>query len=123
MNPTSGRVLVVDDERTLRELLRDFLSGDGYEVITVASGAEALEAAPTFQPDVILLDMSMPGMSGTEVLGALRRTGLTMPVVILSGTPQPAGQEFFGVLLKPFDLRKLAAIVAAAVVFRRSPGA
>jgi hypothetical protein len=46
-----------------------------------------------------------------------------MPVVILSGAPQPAGEEFFGVLLKPFNLRKFAATVAAAVVFRRGSGA
>jgi CheY-like chemotaxis protein len=123
MNPTSGRVLVVDDEPHLREMLRDFLGSEGHEVMTTASGAEALEAAPAFQPDVILLDMSMPGISGTEVLSELRRTGLTMPVVVLSGAPQPASEGFFGTLLKPFNLRRLAATVAAAIVFRRSSGA
>jgi DNA-binding response OmpR family regulator len=123
MYPTSGRVLVVDDEPHLREMLRDFLAGEGHDVMMAASGAEALDAAPTFRPDVILLDMSMPGMSGTEVVDALRRIGLTMPVVVLSGAPQPPGEEFFGTLIKPFNLRELAATVAAAIIFRRSSSA
>jgi len=69
----SGRVLVVDDELHVRDLLRDVLTTMGDEVVTVATGAEALEVVPTFQPDVILVDMVMPGLSGTDVLDALRR--------------------------------------------------
>jgi CheY-like chemotaxis protein len=87
MSPASGRVLVVDDEPQVRELLRDFLTGEGYEVATSASGAEALDAVPTFQPDVILVDMRMPGLSGADVLHALRGARRTMPVTLMSGTP------------------------------------
>jgi CheY-like chemotaxis protein len=75
--PTTGRVLIVDDEPPIRELLRDFLAGRGYEVAAAATGGEALAAVPTFRPDVILVDRLMPGLSRTDVLDALRRGGVT----------------------------------------------
>ena len=53
MKPPAGCVLIADDEPHVRELLRDFLTGEGYAVVMVASGAAALETVPTFQPDVI----------------------------------------------------------------------
>ena len=60
MKPASGRVLIADDEPHVRELLRDFLTGQGYEVATAATGDE--DAVPTFRPDVILVDRLMPGL-------------------------------------------------------------
>jgi CheY-like chemotaxis protein len=120
---TSGRVLVVDDEPHVRELLRDFLTGVGHEVVKSASGAEALEAVPTFEPDVIIVDMLMPGLSGADVLHALRMNGFTMPVILVSGTPRRAGEGFFRVLTKPFNLETVAATVAAAITHRRGASA
>ena len=121
MKPGSGRVLIADDEPHLRELLRDFLTGEGYAVVTVASGAEALVAVPTFQPDVILLDMVMPGLYGRDILDALRRDGVTVPVILMSGSlPLVEGGDFFRILRKPFDLPKIADAVAAAVNHRRA---
>ena len=70
MKAASGRILIADDEPHVRELLRDFLSGEGYDVATVATGGQALDAVSTFQPDVILVDMLMPDLSGTDVLDA-----------------------------------------------------
>jgi len=110
-----ARVLVVDDEQHVRELLRDFLTTVGDEVVTAASGAEALEAVPRFQPDVILMDMVMPGMSGADVLDALRQARFTMPVILISGQPIEMPPGFFALLRKPFDLRKLAEVVTAAM--------
>jgi CheY-like chemotaxis protein len=112
---TAARVLIVDDEPLVREMLRDFLTTVGDEVATVASGAEALALVPTFQPDVIIVDMVMPGMSGTDVLNAVRRAGFTKPVILMSGhvTTMPGG--FFAFLRKPSDLRKIQEVVAAAV--------
>jgi FixJ family two-component response regulator len=78
---------------------------------------------PTFQPDVILLDMLMPGLSGREVFDALRRTGVTVPAILISGTPGMVEEGFFRVLRKPFDLRTIADVVAAAVNHRRSSSA
>jgi CheY-like chemotaxis protein len=57
MKPASGRVLIADDEARIREVLHDFLTAQGYDVATVATGAQALDAVPTFQPDVIVVDM------------------------------------------------------------------
>jgi hypothetical protein len=68
-------------------VLRDFLTRVGDEVATAATGVEALEVVPTFKPEVILLDMVMPGMSGADVLDALRRAGVTVPVILMSGQP------------------------------------
>ena len=82
-----------------------------------------LHAVPTFQPDVIVVDMLMPGLSGPEVLDALRRAGVTVPVILISGNPASAGEHFFGVLRKPFNLRALAELVAAAVDHGRTTSA
>jgi CheY-like chemotaxis protein len=123
MKPPAGLVLIADDEPHIRELLRDFLTGEGYAVVAVASGAEALEAVPTFQPDVILLDMLMPGLSGRDVFDALRRAGVTVPVILISGTPRIVEEGFFRVLRKPFNLRAVSDLVAAAVNQRRSSSA
>jgi CheY-like chemotaxis protein len=120
---SSGRVLVVDDELLVREMLREFLTVVGDEVATAASGAEALEMVRTFQPDVIIVDMVMPGMSGIAVLDALRRTGHTMPVILISGQIVTPPDGFFAFLRKPFDLRKLAEVVTAAMPHGRAEDA
>jgi DNA-binding response OmpR family regulator len=120
VNTPSGRVLIADDEPHVRELLRSFLAREGYEVAAVATGEQALDAVPTFEPDVVLVDMVMPGLSGTDVLIALRRTSATVPVILISAHDVIAGEAFFSVLRKPFSLRTMANVVAAAVDHRRS---
>jgi DNA-binding response OmpR family regulator len=118
----SGRVLIGEDDLPLLELLNDFLTGQGYEVIAVATGPQVLAAVSTFQPDVIVVDMVMPGLSGIDVLAALRRAGVTVPVILISG--QIIVREgFFGVLSKPFTFQRLAEVVAAAVDHARTSGA
>jgi two-component system, OmpR family, response regulator len=111
----SGRVLIVDDEPHVRQLLADFLTTVGDEVAAAATGEEALEVVPIFQPDVILTDMVMPGLSGADVLNALRRAGVTVPVILISGQSITMPGGFFALLRKPFDLRKLAEVVTAAM--------
>ena len=123
MKPASGRVLIADDDPHIRELLRDFLAGQGYEVTAVATGAQALDAVPTFRPDVILVDRLMPGLSGTDVLDALRGAGVTVPVILMSGHHANAPEGFFGVLRKPFNLPRLAEVVAAAIGHGPTPSA
>ena len=123
MTPASGRVLIADDEPLILELLRDFLIGEGYDVATATTGAQVLDAVPTFQPDVIVVDMVMPGLSGRDVLDALRRVGVTVPVILISGNSHIVGDGFFGVLRKPFDIRKMSEVVAAAVSHGRGGGA
>jgi CheY-like chemotaxis protein len=112
---SAGRVLIADDVPELLTLLRAFLTWQGYEVATAMTGAEALEAVPTFRPDVVLVDMQMPGLSGMNVLEALRQAGLTLPVVVISAQPPQDGEGFFAALEKPFGLASVAETVAAAM--------
>ncbi|MDQ4034815.1 MAG: response regulator transcription factor [Chloroflexota bacterium] len=78
------RLLLVEDDRTLRQALTFNLAREGYEVSSAADGEAALEAARSERLDLILLDVMLPGMSGVEVLRVLRREGVATPVIILS---------------------------------------
>jgi DNA-binding NtrC family response regulator len=109
-----GRILIVEDEPLVSGLLRDILTTMADEVATAASGAAALDVVPIFQPDVILTDMIMPGMSGPDLLVALRQAGVTVPVILMSGQITMS-EGFFGLVEKPFDLQKLAQVVTAAL--------
>ena len=120
MKPARARVLIADDEAQVRELLRHYLTREGYLVSTVEDGREALDAVPTFQPEVILVDMVMPGLSGADVLSALRRASVTVPVILISAYDVLVGEGFFRVLSKPFNLRMVAEAVAAAIEHGRT---
>jgi two-component system alkaline phosphatase synthesis response regulator PhoP len=78
------RILLVEDDPTLRQALSFNLTREGYEVAAAADGEAALEAARSDRLDLILLDVMLPGMSGVEVLRVLRREGVSTPVIILS---------------------------------------
>src|SRR5918992_3107161 len=78
------RLLLVEDDPTLRQALTFNLTREGYDVATAADGEAALEAARNERLDLVLLDVMLPGMSGVEVLRVLRREGITTPVIILS---------------------------------------
>jgi two-component system response regulator AtoC len=79
-----SRVLVVDDEESLRLVLRTFLRKQGYEVETAASAEEALEKVDAFAPDFVVTDVRMPGMSGLELTAALRARGAPAVVILMS---------------------------------------
>ena len=78
------RILVVDDEPAIRDTMRMILEYDGYEVLLAGSGQEALTMAERDSPDLVFLDIKMPGLDGLEVLSRLRGTNETLPVVIVS---------------------------------------
>ncbi|MHA0285308.1 response regulator [Mycobacterium sp. C3-094] len=117
------RVLVVDDEPQILRALRINLSVRGYDVRTAATGAEALRAAADFRPDVIVLDLGLPDMSGIDVLGGLRGW-LSAPVIVLSARTDSsdkvaaldAGADDY--VTKPFGMDEFLARLRAAV--RRS---
>jgi len=79
------RVLVVDDEASIRSSLRMILQHAGYQFLEAASGQEGLEKIAADAPDVVVLDIKMPGMDGLEVLEALHRRGNDVPVIVVSG--------------------------------------
>ena len=122
MTGVTGRVLIVADEPLVCELLRNFLAMS-HEVATAAGGTDALRIVRVFQPDVILTDMTMPGMSRADLLGALRQAGVTVPVILMSGNPITMPEGFFGLLRKPFDLSELTRILTAALHHGRTQSA
>ncbi len=89
MNEAAGpktRVLVVDDEPGILKVLETELRLSGYETITTTSGAEAIEIVRTQKPDIVLLDVVMPGVTGLEVLQHVREFS-QVPVIIFTGHP------------------------------------
>ena len=114
------RVLVVDDEPQILRALRINLSVRGYDVVTVTNGNDALRAAADFRPEVVILDLGLPDMSGIEVLGGLRGW-LSAPVIVLSARTDSsdkvqaldAGADDY--VTKPFGMDELLARLRAAI--------
>jgi CheY-like chemotaxis protein len=105
------RVLVVDDDADIRELLVEFLGSEGYDVAAAGDGVEALERARAHRPDVILLDLMMPGMNGWEFRDVqLRDADLAdVPVIVISAFDSDLDVD--EVLRKPFRVEDLLATV------------
>ncbi len=80
-----GIVLVVDDERTIRDSLRMILEYEGYRVEEASCGSEAMVAVANVNPEAVILDIKMPEMDGMEVLNSLKERGFTMPILMISG--------------------------------------
>jgi CheY-like chemotaxis protein len=116
-----GRILVVDDEPMVRQSLGQFLGDEGYTVEEAADGADALARVGEHRPDVILLDLMMPGMNGRQFLRALRGDPryADVPVVVMTAvrglTVQPAVLGASEVVEKPFDVDDLLNKVALAI--------
>ena len=108
------KILVVDDERQIRDLLKEFLSNQAYEVILAANGKEGIELAAGENPDAILLDLKMPEINGIEVCKRLKEESKTqfIPIIVITGyvdnkiTAIEAGADDF--VHKPIDLTELA---------------
>jgi CheY-like chemotaxis protein len=115
-----GRVLVVDDEPEVLDVLRELLEELGYEARSAASGEQAIAAMATTRPQVVFLDLAMPGISGLEALTYFRQHHRTVPVIVITGAPgQESAQKAraagaFDVLAKPFDMAALQSLVAQA---------
>jgi len=126
--PAGGeaRLLVVDDEMTILELLAESLRFAGFDVLTAASGAEALRIAATARPDLILLDVMMPHGDGFDVIRRIRAGGPHIPVIFLTARggvrDRVAGLTLGGddYVAKPFSLDEVLARIRA--VLRRGKG-
>jgi two-component system catabolic regulation response regulator CreB len=116
-------VLVVDDDDTVREVLRRYLTRDGHEVIEAADGITGLGVVRSQHPDLVVLDLMLPGMDGLEVCREIRRTS-SIPVIMLTALGQESdrvvGLEYGAddYVVKPFSPRELSARVKA--VLRRT---
>lgn len=114
----SKQILVVDDEKNIRLMLDQALSTSGYTVTTAIDGEHALQKVQESTPDMVLLDMKMPGMDGIEVLRRLRQTHEAVPVVMITahGTVETAVEAMklgaVDYLRKPFAPDEIRAIVA-----------
>lgn len=108
------RVLVTDDEPAVLDTLREMLTAAGYTVMAVTTGAAALAAVSKFRPDVLLIDINMPGLSGPQVLEALRGTGSQVPVIAISGYVKGPMDGFYAFFQKPPDYPLLLRTIAAA---------
>jgi DNA-binding response OmpR family regulator len=123
--PGGEKVLIVEDDRSLRDGLAMNLKASGYSVVTAGDGNEGLRAAFDEAPDLIILDIMLPGMNGLEILTELRRHQSQTPVLILSARDQiPDKIEGFGMgaddyVTKPFDLRELLARIDARLRRKR----
>lgn len=117
----SGRILVVDDDRDIRDLIAIKLESAGLEVETRPDGAQGLDAGLAGGWDLIVLDVMMPGMSGIDVLRALRDRGDQTPVILLTARGQEkdieagfaAGADQY--VTKPFSPRALLARITAEI--------
>jgi CheY-like chemotaxis protein len=95
MSPSDITILCVDDEEIPRTLRKLILQRHGYQVMAVASGAEALEALDRMSIDLVLSDQMMPGMSGTELTKFVKATRPAMPVILISGVNEiPADASY-----------------------------
>jgi len=118
-------VAVVDDDESVRTSLSRLLRAAGYVVAAFAGGGEFLRSALT--PDCLLLDLDMPQMNGTDVLGHLEGRGISIPTVVITGSVKvgselPVGSaRSYSVLRKPFDDQALLDAVAAAIRCGSSP--
>jgi two-component system KDP operon response regulator KdpE len=121
---SAGKILVVDDDPQIRRVMKATLVAHSYEVIEARTGEDALETATREMPNLVLLDMNMPGIGGLETCRALR-AGSDIPVIILSvrNTEKDkvaaldAGADDY--VTKPFSIEELLARIRAAL--RRSP--
>ena len=118
--PAAGRVLVVDDDLRLRRILSMFLSLEGFDVVTVANGEDALREVEDRPPDVVVMDVMMPGIDGLEVCRRMRGDSKpAVPVVMftaLSGDREAERARTAGanhLITKPFNLLGLADLVGS----------
>ena len=119
-----GRVLIVEDDIDIADVLRRSLRNEGYEVRTSADGIEALDVAAGFVPDLVVLDLGLPGLDGVEVCRRLRSDG-DVPILMLTAraetedrvTGLDSGADDY--LVKPFERQELLARIRA--LLRRRP--
>jgi DNA-binding NtrC family response regulator len=116
-----GVILIIDDDYQIRESFERLLIEEGHEVLTAASGESGLEIVRSVLPDLVLLDLRLPGMSGLETFLALREIESKLPVIIMTafGTTETAIEATklgaFDYILKPFDIPDILKLISQAL--------
>ena len=109
------RILVVDDDPWIIDILAELLRDEGHIPILAGTGEEALRLVRQSPPDLILLDLKLPGLNGEEFMDELRRAKLEIPIIILSAAAQPPRSDLLlqvsAYLAKPFDILDLLEMV------------
>lgn len=118
--PARARVLVVDDDAGVRDVISTLLDALGYDAAVASDGLLALDAVTTGAPELVLLDLELPGMRGEDVLSAVKARRPDVRVVVMSGKPNRdlssvLAQGADGVLRKPFKMSDLDRSVGALV--------
>jgi two-component system, response regulator, stage 0 sporulation protein F len=122
MTESRGRILIVDDEQTVLEVLSEYFKTQGYTTRTASGGAEALAAVERERPDLVLLDVRMPGLDGVEVLRRLRQADQRLAVIMVTANEDLALAKetlkigAFDYVAKPFDFQYLDRAVRDALV-------
>ena len=122
----SATVLVVEDNRLNMKLVRDVLQFAGYDVVEAVTGEEGVELTRTVRPDLVLMDLQLPGIDGFEALRRIRRASpdVVTPVVAVTASAMPADREaaaaagFDGFLEKPLNVLALPALVSSYLADR-----
>lgn len=120
---SSKKILFVDDEDDIREVVQIRLESNGYEVVTAASGEEAIEKVALEHPDLMILDVMMPGMDGLAVLKKIRKDEATrkLPVILLTAKRKKMIGDLFelegiqGFVEKPFEAAMLLDVIKKAL--------
>jgi two-component system, response regulator, stage 0 sporulation protein F len=116
-----GRILVVDDEAPIREVLTEYFATEGYAVEAATSGVEALTAIRGHRADLVLLDVRMPGLDGVQVLRRIRELDNNVPVIMVTANEDVGLAKetlklgAFDYIAKPFDFEYLDRAVAAGL--------
>jgi len=116
-----GRILVVDDEAPIREVLTEYFATEGYDVEAATSGVEALTAIRGRRADLVLLDVRMPGLDGVQVLRRIRELDDSVPVIMVTANEDVGLAKetlklgAFDYIAKPFDFEYLDRAVAAGL--------
>jgi len=119
------RVIVIDDDETVRDVLTSFLSEKGHEVVAFSNGQEGLESLVSESFDVALVDLVMPGIGGMDILRELSSRNLKIPVIVITayGTIQNAVESMklgaFDYITKPFNLDEILIVIERALNLRR----
>jgi CheY-like chemotaxis protein len=116
-------MLLVDDDQNVREVLAHLLASLGYECQTAGDGVSGLSHFDQGGWDLVLLDIAMPAMSGWTVVETIRRRDPLLPIVLITGMPEPAvmrraRERRLPVLLKPFRFEAIQTVVATALQLR-----